>query len=210
MVAAFQAAMLTTLPALVRAENWSMLALTLVVMATVLSPAAARPWAPLRLPVSLEMGLVAFVFGALFLGEVWDLYNRLHWWDMALHGSSGVLFSLVGLPLAYSLERQHGRTELAPRVAFLFAVMFAMSIGTFWEIFEFALQNLSGLPIQVPQMSDWNGLADTMWDMILNAAGAILVALYGWFRFHPGSNRSVPAWVARFMSENPRFLVPEM
>jgi hypothetical protein len=207
MVAAFEAAMLATLPLLVGGGRWPALTLTLVVMATVLSPAAARRWAPVRLPVPLEMGLVAFLFGSLFLGEIWDFYNLFHWWDVALHGSSGVLFSLVGILLAYCLERQHGHTELAPRVAFLFAPMFAMSIGTVWEIFEFSLQYLSGLPIQVPQMSDWAGLSDTMWDMIVNAIGAILVAIYGWRRFRPGSANSVPVWVARFMAENPRFLV---
>lgn len=209
MVLAFEAAMLAWLVPLLRGSQWSASALILLVMAVVLSPAAARPWAPLRLPVSLEMGLVAFVFGSLFLGEVADFYERFHWWDMALHASSGVLFSLVGVPLAYCLERQHGRTELTPRLAYLFAPMFAMSIGTLWEIFEFGLQSLSGLPIQVPQMSDWSGLSDTMWDMMLNALGAILVAAYGWRRFRPGSPQTAPGWVARFMAENPRFLVRE-
>lgn len=207
MVFAFQAVMLAWLIPLVRTSQWSASALMLLVMAVVLSPAAARSRAPLRLPVPLELGLVAFVFAALFLGEVANFYERFHWWDMVLHASSGVLFSLVGVPLAYSLERQHGRTELTPRLAYLFAPMFAMSVGTFWEIFEFGLQKLSGLPIQVPQMSNWEGLADTMWDLILNALGAILVAAYGWRRFRPGSPQDAPGWVARFMAENPRFLV---
>lgn len=209
MVLAFEAVMLAWLPSLIRTAQWSTLALTLVAMAVVLSPAAARSRAPLKLPVPLEMGLVAFAFGALFLGEVADFYERFHWWDMVLHASSGVLFSLVGVPLAYCLERTHGRAELTPRLAYLFAPMFAMSIGTLWEIFEFGLQQLSGLPIQVPQMSNWSGLVDTMWDLILNALGAILVAAYGWRRFRPGSPQDAPPWVAHFMAENPRFLVPD-
>lgn len=206
MVAAFEAAMLPSLARAAASGAWSEAALILLVMGTVISPAACRRWAPLRLPVPLEMALVAFFFGALFLGEVLDFYERFRWWDMLLHGSSGVLFSATGLVFAYGLERQHGRIELAPRVAFLFAPMFAMSVGTFWEFFEFALQSLSGLPIQVPQMSNWSGLTDTMWDLVLNAAGAILVAAWGWYRFRPGRASAVPGWVARFLRENPRFL----
>lgn len=206
MTLAFEAAMAPTLVSPALQGRWSTIALIVLVMTSVLSPVATRRWRQLKLPVPLEMALVAFFFSALFLGEVEDFYERLPWWDMALHTSSGVLFSATGLLLAYCLERQHGRIELAPRVAFLFAPMFAMSIGTVWEIFEFALQSLSGLPIQVPQMSDWSGVSDTMWDMIMNAGGAILVAAYGWHRFRPGRAPAVPSWVARFLAENPRLL----
>jgi hypothetical protein len=44
-------------------------------------------------------------------------------------------------------------------------------------------------------------------DKSKDALGAILVALYGWHRFRPGSPHGIPSWVARFMAENPRFLV---
>ncbi len=204
-VLGMEAVMLARFLPLLLHHQWGLAALTGVVMFSVLAPTAGRPWMPLQLPVGLEVAIAAFVFATLFLGEVADFYNRFSWWDMVLHGSSGVLFSVVGLPVAYALQRGHGEAELAPRVAFLFAVMFAMSIGTFWEIFEFALQNISGLPVQVPRLSDSSALPDTMGDLILNAVGAILVAAYGWHASRPGKQAGMPQWVGRFLRRNPGF-----
>lgn len=208
-VLVLEAVMAATLVPLAMQNRWGHAALTLLVMATVASPTAARPRWPVKLPVALDLSIAAFIFATLFLGEVGDFYHRFAWWDLLLHGSSGLLFSAVGVLLAYGLERQHGRTELAPRVAFLFAPMFAMSIGTFWEFFEFAVQGISGLPVQVPDFSGPSGLADTMGDLLMNAAGAILVALYGWHTFRPGCGKGMPAWVGRFLAANPRFLVKD-
>ena len=41
------------------------------------------------IPIELEVLTIAFVFASLFLGEARNYYERLWWWDIALHTTSG-------------------------------------------------------------------------------------------------------------------------
>ena len=55
--------------------------------------------------------------------------------------------------------------------------MFAVTLGVFWEIYEFIADNLvPGLDMQVVE----TGTTDTMVDMIVNTIGAAVVALLGY------------------------------
>jgi uncharacterized membrane protein YjdF len=62
-----------------------------------------------------------------------------------------------------------------PGFVALFAFVFAIALGTLWEIFEFAMDQIFGLEMQKPMFGDPSGLTDTMWDMIVNAIGAGIV-----------------------------------
>ena len=48
----------------------------------------------IRLPLSFLAAISLFVFGTLFLGEVFDFYNRFWWWDVLLHGAQRLVASL--------------------------------------------------------------------------------------------------------------------
>lgn len=136
---------------------------------------------PVRLPRSLHIAVVVFVLAALFLGEVRGFYGRIWWWDLFLHGMSGLLLGTAGFYLVYalnSLERV-GMT-LNPRFVAFFAFVFAIALGALWEIFEFAVDELAGMNMQKTMFSDPSGLTDTMWDMMLNTVGAALVSIVGW------------------------------
>ena len=51
----------------------------------------------------------------------------------------------------------------------------AVSVGTIWEIFEFLMDWFFGLNMQK------SGLIDTMTDLLINASGAAIAALIGYF-----------------------------
>jgi hypothetical protein len=51
----------------------------------------------------------------------------------------------------------------------------AVSVGTIWEVFEFLADQYLGLNMQK------SGLVDTMTDLMINATGAALAALLGYF-----------------------------
>ncbi len=181
--------------------RWLAGLLILLTMFTVFFPTATRRRHPVLLPMPLELSIAAFAFAALFLGEIMRFYDRFWWWDLVLHTSSGILLSALGLLFAYGIA---GRS-LRPRLAFLFAPMLAMSIGTIWEIFEFAIEKLFGVHMQTPRISGGSGLDDTMWDLIVNAGAAILVAAYGWHCTRPSRKPGAPAWVERFLQTNEAF-----
>ena len=57
----------------------------------------------LALPNSFLAAIALFVLATIYLGEMYDLYNRLWWWDLALHGSSAMGFGIIGFLLILML-----------------------------------------------------------------------------------------------------------
>jgi hypothetical protein len=127
------------------------------------------------LPFSLDLGIVSFIFLTLFLGGIEDLYGQIHLWDKLVHFQSGLLLSITGFVLVYSLnEAEHTPIDLSPGFVAIFAVVFSLAIGAVWEIIEFAGDAVF--------RSSWqNGLADTMWDLIADGGGALVISIIGYF-----------------------------
>lgn len=128
----------------------------------------------IRFPMAFLAGISLFVFGTLFLGEVLDFYNRFWWWDILLHGTSAVGFGILGFLFVFFLF-EGDRYAAPPWALALIAFVFALSIGTLWEIFEFGMDEIFGLNMQK------SGLTDTMTDLIVDALGALTGALSGFF-----------------------------
>jgi hypothetical protein len=123
----------------------------------------------LRLPVEYDFVIVLFIYASIFLGEVGDAYEKFWWWDVLLHISSGLVLGFVGFLLFYSL---YGRNKVtaSPLVLACFVFCFGLACGALWEIFEFVMDSIFGLNMQK------NGLRDTMFDLIVDAAGSLVVA----------------------------------
>ncbi len=87
----------------------------------------------------------------------------------------------------------------------LFAFAFAVTAGTAWEIFEFAVDQFFGTQMQKPMLGDPSGLTDTMWDLIVDALGAAVISSFGWWHMKRGRPSFIEAWIDRFVERNPRF-----
>lgn len=153
---------------------WSIAFISLATVALTLLPGYFADRLQIRLPVSFLAAIGVFVFGTIFLGEAFDFYERYWWWDIALHGGSAMGFGLAGFLFVFVLFE--GDRYAAPPMALAFiAYCVAITIGTTWEIFEFAMDQVFGLNMQK------SGLVDTMTDLIVDAAGAAVGATAGWF-----------------------------
>ncbi|WP_242601748.1 hypothetical protein [Thalassovita autumnalis] len=167
-----------------------------------MAPLFVARWAEVVVPPSFILAIVLFVGGTLFLGETFDFYETFWWWDIAMHGGSAVGFGLIGFVLVFMMFQ--GNAFAAPPIAMaFFAFCFAMTIGAFWEIFEFAMDQMFGLNMQK------SGLMDTMGDLIVDAIGAFIGASAGWlylkYLTHDGPRHGLPAVIAEFIAKNPRF-----
>ncbi|MCB1626923.1 MAG: hypothetical protein KDI48_04275 [Xanthomonadales bacterium] len=185
--------------------RWLQLLVVLAVMGLTLAPLALSRRFAVHVPPQFQVLVIAFVFAALYLGEVRGYYTRYWWWDIALHTSSGALLGILGFLLVYVLnENRRIDLHLSPGFVALFAFGFALAAGALWEIFEFSMDKLVGTHMQKPMLGDLSGLTDTMWDLIVDALGALLAALYGWRYLRRGQRSLLRQLIERFVSSNPR------
>ena len=186
-------------------QQWINAFLLMAIMALTLSPAALGRRFGVNIPAEFQLLAVVFVFAALFLGELQSYYERIWWWDIALHTSSGLLMGILGFLLVYVLnEDERVDIYMRPRFVALFAFLFAVVVGTVWEIFEFAMDQLVGTNMQKPMLGDASGLTDSMWDMIVNLLGALAISLLGWWYMKHDGRSFIEVWIGRFIERNPR------
>ena len=127
----------------------------------------------LRLPMPFLLATTIFIFASIVLGEAFDFYERLWWWDLALHTSAAVGFGMLGFLFVFMLFE--GDRFAAPPAAIAFITFcVAMMIGAMWEVFEFTMDKLFGLNMQK------SGLDDTMGDLIVNAIGGFAASVVGY------------------------------
>ncbi len=180
--------------------RWFTALITAGIIVITLLPSLLGRRFDVRIPAEFELLAVLFVYASLFLGEVHGYYARFWWWDIVLHTGSGFLLGILGFLLVYVLnERPEAELSMRPRFIALFAFMFAVGMGALWEIFEFAMDQLFGLNMQK------SGLVDTMWDLIVDTAGAAIISLLGWGYLNTaGSDSFLERWISRFVEANPR------
>jgi hypothetical protein len=184
---------------------WLSLFLITLIIATLLAPHIFRKKIELEIPAEFHLMAVIFTFAALYLGEIRDFYARFWWWDIALHATAGLMMGVLGFLLVYILnETKRIDLHMKPGFIALFAFTFAVTIGTLWEIFEFGMDQLFGLNMQKPMLGDPSGLTDTMWDIIVNAAGALVISFTGWWYLKKEKDFFIKSLIHRFIRKNPR------
>jgi uncharacterized membrane protein YjdF len=153
---------------------------------------AAAAWLPKilesRLKISIRTGakaaFFAFLFCAVFLGEVLDFYYRVPRWDDMLHCASGAMTAYLGYTLLNTWgERRLGGVKLPPALFAVIAFCFALAIGGVWELYEFAMDGLFGMNMQKAvlqsgdMLSGHAAVADTMKDLAVDCLGAAIAAI---------------------------------
>ena len=197
---ALQIALLIGIALEVAAGQWLNVVTTTAVLGLTLLPVRMGRRFNVFIPPELEVLALIFVFAALFLGEVRGYYVRFWWWDLVLHSASGFLLGIVGFLLVHVLnEKEDLELHMKPRFVALFAFMFALGLGALWEIFEFGMDSIFGYNMQK------SGLNDTMWDLIVDAVGALVIAVLGYGYLRNARNVSfLERWIDRFIQSNRR------
>lgn len=176
----------------------------LAIMTVTGAPALLGDRLPVRIPPEYEILAILFVFASLFLGEFRSYYERFWWWDIALHTSSGLLLGILGFLLVYVLnEAKRINLHMRPGFVALFAFAFAIGAGALWEIFEFGADQIFDTRMQKPMLGDPSGLTDTMWDLIVDALGAAVISVFGWWNMKHHERSFIDIGIDRFIERNP-------
>lgn len=140
----------------------------------------------IQLPEVLEVIVIVFVIAAGYLSQRYNLFVRFYWWDDLLHFTSGTFIAIAGLLLIYMLNQRYS-FDLSPWLIAIFTFSFSVAVAVFWEIGEFFADSMWqtnyqkwDVPADTPLLGkSYQGLAlrDTMADLIIASAGAMLIAL---------------------------------
>ena len=178
-------------------QRWALSFVALATLGLAIAPLVLARRFEITLPVPFVVAITIFLVASVFMGEAFDFYERVWWWDIALHGSSAIGFGLVGF--LFVLMMFEGDRYAAPSWAICFmAFTLAVAVGTLWEIFEYAMDNAFGLNMQK------SGLDDTMGDLMVDVLGAGFTSVLGYLYFF-AKERSLLIWpLERFVALNKR------
>jgi hypothetical protein len=153
--------------------RWSIAVVALATFGLSLVPVLLAERLQIVLPLPFLIATSLFIFASVFLGEAFDFYERVWWWDLALHGTSAIGLGLVGFLLIFMLF-EGDRFAAPPFALGLIAFCCAVTIGSIWEIFEYLADLTFGFNMQK------TGVNDTMTDIIINTAGAAVAGVSGY------------------------------
>lgn len=146
-----------------------------------LLPRAIERHLHFAIPDTIVLLYFAFIFMAIFLGEVLCFYYTIPLWDSVLHTASSAMLTILGAHIVDLLYKNNAtRGHINPILLCLFAFCFALSVGALWEIYEFSFDNLLGLNMQKFRTESGEALIgnaalfDTMKDIIIDTLAAAL------------------------------------
>lgn len=136
--------------------------------------------------------LISFIFilqcfGGTFLGNVANLYYIVPLYNKFIHYLLGFSLSLIGLAGIQLFTE--GKEALSPLFIALVVLFTGVSIGVFWEFFEFGVDLIFDMNMQSyasetgELLAGKAALLDTMLDLLVNTAGALTVAVLAFVSF---------------------------
>ena len=139
------------------------------------------------IPSNMMILYVVFLYCAIFLGEVRSYYYDVPHWDTILHCFSGSMLGAIGFSVVSLLnDTDIIPMNLSPVFVALFAFCFALTLGVFWEVYEYSFDGFLGLNMQKFMTEEGvefvgrKALNDTMKDLIVDAVGAFIISFLGY------------------------------
>ncbi len=163
--------MIGMLPYVVYKEFYLFALATVVAIGISLLPSIVERNYRITLPFEMDLLITLLIFLHTFFGEWLKFYDRLWIWDKILHVYGTAVISLLAFMIVYSLHYTKKLRLTLPFVG-LFTIIFAMAVGSFWEIGEFAVDKIFNKDTQT-------GLDNTMWDLINDFIGGAFISILG-------------------------------
>ena len=121
----------------------------LLVLALFMLPFFIQQNFGIKLPSTLEIIILLFIFAAEILGELKCYFITFSHWDSMLHTTTGFLCAATGFALIDILNRNSRiKFQLSPIYVALTAFCFSMTVGVLWEFFEFGMDRLFLMDMQ--------------------------------------------------------------
>lgn len=129
-------------------DNYENALLCILSLILFLLPALIEKTFKIDFPNILEIIVYIFIFSAEILGEINNFYGTFSNFDNILHTINGFLCASIGFSLIYLLNENIESFKLSPLFVSIVAFCFSMTIGIFWEFFEYGMDNMFRLDMQ--------------------------------------------------------------
>jgi hypothetical protein len=129
--------------------------------------------------VTFDPGLSLWIAIAGFLHMLGMLgwYDSVWWWDHLTHTVSAALLTALVYASLLVYSSHSPEVQLADTYTAVLTILFTLAIGVFWEFIELAAREL-GMYIDRPPVLKYYGLYDTVFDMIFNGVGAVVIVAF--------------------------------
>lgn len=111
-------------------------------------------------------------------GITGNLYQQLDWWDHMTHALSASVVAAAGYATVRAIDEHSDDVYLPPRFISVIILLFVLAFGVLWELLEFAI-GLAAAAIGTSSVLTQYGVYDTLWDLVYNSIGGLLVAIWG-------------------------------
>lgn len=117
-----------------------------------------------------------FIFFTLYLGETYGFYYKWEHFDSLLHLYSGGLIALISYEI---LSPYFNKEKISQWLLLLTTSTLSMTIGVFWEFYEYIFDGLMDLNMQrYMGLAGRDVLYDTIKDMACNLIGITIVIVF--------------------------------
>ena len=145
---------------------WGSFALTFV-------PELFTKASKIKIPIWPRVFYTLFLFGAQFLGSFLGAYGYFDWWDVMLHGISGIFMGYIALIIIITADRSGILfKQYKTGLVVLFILATSVASAGIWEMIEFTGDTLFATNAQL------GSLQDTMEDIICGTIGGGIYAVY--------------------------------
>lgn len=153
-------------------------------------------------PNVMSIIFISFCMAHFIIGEVGELYVKSKVFDSILHTISGTMIAILSFSIIRLLNNSEKMDlKLNPLFVAIFVVSFTVTVGVVWEIIEFTADALTGSNMQ--RYSDSvtrepflgrDALFDTMKDLILDALGAMVIAIVSYIDLKKKKGHTTIKW----------------
>ncbi len=143
----------------------------------------------------VELFVVLFLYGTLFLGDIRGLYSEFWWWGLMLNLGASIILGFIGLTILSFLYKED-LLDASPLIISFFSFCFSFALGSVWELFEFFLDSFLGFNLQID-------LRETMFDLVANFFGALIVSVFGYFYVLRNDQSTLSGFILKIMKKYP-------
>jgi hypothetical protein len=133
-----------------------------------------------NLELPLDFRLTLWLVVPVFLHALGSmgLYAAVGVWDNLTHALSSSLVAAAGYTTVRALDVHYDGVYLPGKFVAAFLLIFTLAFGVFWEILEFAIDGAATMTGTDSVLAQ-HGLDNTMLDLVFDAVGALVVAVWG-------------------------------